>query len=117
MTRLNNPQEYVVLTRGEYGTLADDKLTERISADDNYMFWKTGVLRFDNKPLRFIAGELASYYQVNLVLDSAGRNSVAGQLINISFINQDIGKALEELCLVAQCKWQKKNEQYIISAK
>ncbi len=117
MAMLRNPSEYIVLTRGEYGTLADSKLTERISTDDNYMFWKTGVLQYENKPLRAIADELSYYYQTTLVFDSSGSQDVTRQLINISFKNQPINKVLDELCLVAQCKWQQKDNQYIISAK
>lgn len=117
VTMLRDPSTYVILTKGEYGTLADNRLTEQVSGDNNYMFWKTGVLQYDNKPLRYITDELSYHYQTRVMIDSSGRQGVTGQLINISFNNQPIDKVLEELCLVAQCKWQQKDNQYVISAK
>lgn len=117
MTSAKNKSEFVILTKGEYGTLADNRLTEQLTGDNNYLFWKTGMLQYDNKPLSYIVSELSYYYDKTITIDSSGRAGIKDQLITISFNKQTIDKVMEELCLVAQCKWQQKDNQYVISAK
>lgn len=117
MTSNQHAAQYVILTKGESGTLDDGKLTESITGDNNYLFWKTGSLQYDNKSLSYIVNELNQYYQKKIIIDNSVSTEIKNQLITINFNNQPLEKVLTELCLVAQCRWQQKDDQYIIVAK
>lgn len=113
----NDTMQRVVLTKGEFGQLVDSKLTEGVVADANYLFWKTGLLRFESQPLSKIAERLAYYYQQKITFADNTAQEVKDQLVTISFNNQPLDGVLDELCLVTHCKWERKGAQYIISAK
>jgi len=117
VTSHEHSTQYVILTKGESGRLDNGKLTEGVTEGNNYLFWKTGILQYDNKSLSYIVNELNHYYQKKIIIDSSVTAAVKDQLITISFNNQPLDKVLTELCLVAQCKWQQKDDQYIIVAK
>ncbi len=107
----------VLLTPGEYASLKADVLTENTTEGSNYLFWKTGKLSYDNKTLQYIIGDIAQHYHVQIKADSTMAEERKSQLITISFQNQSIETILNELCLIAQCKWQQTDENYVIMAK
>ncbi|HEY1030621.1 MAG TPA: FecR domain-containing protein [Flavipsychrobacter sp.] len=117
MTSAKNKQTYVILTKGEQGDLKADKLTEAPITDSNFLFWKNKELVYDNQPFGKIIEDLSVVYNASISIDLSMVPQVAEQQITISFNNQSLEEALDELCLVAHCQWQQKGNQYVIMAK
>lgn len=117
MTPKDQNHKYLLLTKGMQGDFAEDKLTQTTVENANMLFWRTGELKYENKPLNDIVKDLCRYYEKDIIIDAAVPNAVRSQLINISFNHQAIEQVLTELCLVAQCKWELRNNQYVILAR
>jgi transmembrane sensor len=117
MTDARNISSFVILTPGEKGTLEGNTLNEENVSDENYLYWKTGTLVFENKPLQYVVAELARIHKVAIGFDASATDVLRAQLINISFGKQPVEDMLTELCLVAKCRWSKNGNGYIISAK
>ncbi len=117
MTAKQKTSNYVILTPGEHGIYKKQQLTETTIEGTNYLFWKTGRLIYENKSLEYITNELSQLYAAKLMLDATMTPDMRQQLINISFNNQTIEEILNELCLVAQCRWQQTDNNYVILAK
>lgn len=117
MTAKQKAGNYVILTPGEHGIYKQQQLTETTIEGTNYLFWKTGKLIYENKSLEYITNELSQLYAAQITLDATMTPDIRQQLINISFNNQSIEEILNELCLVAQCKWQQTDNNYVILAK
>ena len=108
--------KFLILTPGEKGVLQHNELEETTVADSNYLYWKTGVLVFENKPLSYIIAQVAKMHKATITLDTAIPEAVKAQIITISFSRQPLEEMLTELCLVAKCRWSKTGNGYIISA-
>lgn len=106
---------YLVLTSGKQGNFSGEQLSETTVADSNYLFWKTGKLYYERKPLHSIVAELEQYYHRQVRIAPGTSSAIQEQLITISFDNQSIEAVLNELCQVARCTWQQKNQQYVIA--
>jgi len=117
MTAKQKTTDYLILTPGEHGAYKQKQLTETSIEGANYLFWKTGKLLYENKSLEYIANELSLLYAVSITSDTTMTPELRSQLINISFNNQTIEEILNELCLVANCKWQQTDNNYVILAK
>lgn len=117
MTSKQKTVNYLILTPGEHGAYAQKQLTETTMEGTNYLFWKTGKLLYENKSLEYIANELSKLYAISITSDTTMTPELRNQLINISFNNQPIEEILNELCLVANCKWQQTDNNYVILAK
>ncbi|OSZ78678.1 hypothetical protein CAP35_10635 [Chitinophagaceae bacterium IBVUCB1] len=104
----------LILTKGEHGDYTGAELKESLLEGDNYLFWKTGVLRYDNKQLAFITAELSHYYNTQITIDNNMPANVQAQLITINFNNQSIDAVLNELCMVANCRIQQNGGKYVI---
>lgn len=115
-TKNVTPQE-VLLTPGEKGILKGGRLKETTITNNNYLFWKTGILEYNNQELSAIADEISHYYQTILIFDSSMPEDAKRQFVTISFKNQTIETIISELCMVANCTWQQKDNQYVIMPK
>lgn len=116
MTSGRKATDYVILTPGEKGVLLHNELAEMTVNDNNYLYWKTGVLAFEHKPLSYIVAEIGRLHKTNILLDNAMPETMKAQVITISFNRQPVEDMLTELCLVAKCRWAKGGEGYTISA-
>lgn len=117
MTSKQKTTNYLILTPGEHGVYKKQQLTETNIDGANYLYWKTGKLLYENKSLEYILNELSQLQGLNITPDATMTTDMRQQLINISFNNQTIEEILNELCLVAQCKWQQTDNNYVILAK
>ncbi len=104
----------VILTPGEQGILQKDELTET-AADDNYLYWMTGVINFDNKPLHSIVKDLSLRSKTTVEFAGDVPQAVKDQAITINFEKQPLEEMLTELCMIASCRWSKENNGYVIS--
>lgn len=107
----------LILTPGEKGSLNNGKLTEELVQPDNYFSWRTGVLNFADQPLHNVVAQLGELQSIDIRMDSTISPVQSQQKINITFHDQPVDEMLTELCLIAQCKWSKQGDTYIISAK
>ncbi len=117
MTAVKKTTGSVILTPGEKGVLSHNQLAETVANDNNYLYWKTGVLVFENKSLQYITTELSRIQKTEITLDKAMPDSLKLQAITIRFDRQPVEEMLTELCLVAKCRWVRNESGYIISAK
>jgi ferric-dicitrate binding protein FerR (iron transport regulator) len=115
MASAKQASKNVILTPGEQGTLQGGELSEAIISDSNYLYWMTGTLNFDKKPLNEVVSTLARIHKTRIKLAPALPENIKNQMITISFNKQSVEDMLTELCMVASCKWTKENNEYIIS--
>ena len=115
MTAVKNTSQKVVLTPGKQGVLQNNNLTEKDVDSDNYLYWMTGVLNFDNKPLKNIVNELSKLNKTTIKFAPGVPEAIQNQMITINFDHQPFEEMLTELCMISNCKWNKDNNTYVIS--
>jgi ferric-dicitrate binding protein FerR (iron transport regulator) len=115
MTAVNITSQKVILTPGKQGVLQNNNLTEKDVDDDNYLYWMTGTLSFENKPLRNILNEISKLNKTTIKFAATVPETIQNQMITISFDHQPVEEMLTELCMVSNCKWNKENNIYVIS--
>ena len=116
MTNQTN-NAYLILTPGEKGSLKNGSLTEENVSIDNYLYWQTGVMAFNNTPLKNVVLQLNEITDSNIVLNANLPADMQAQLVNISFHSQTVEEMLNDICLITQTSWHKTDGAYVINAK
>jgi ferric-dicitrate binding protein FerR (iron transport regulator) len=111
----NGDKKSVDLTPGEKGVLEEGSLSMEKVLTEDYLYWKDGVINFNNRPLYEVTNTLGELYNVAVKLDMSDKQK--NQLVNISFNNQQLEDMLTEVCLITQSQWHKANNSYIIRPK
>lgn len=82
-TRDENKKEHVILTKGMTAkfSMETQEINVLTEEDQNYLSWKTGVLRFHNTPLEEVIEDLTDYYNVSV----KSRTSIRGERLTATF--------------------------------
>lgn len=113
----NNKDNAVLLAKNEHAQLNDGAFTKDTVEAENYLYWKTNTLEFREAPLSEVIAAIAKATDTPIVLDGNLPDTRKQQAISISFHQQSVEEMLTEICLIAQCKWAKQNNTYIITVK
>ncbi len=107
---------YVVLTKGQQAQLNNDKIVSGAIEDENFLYWKTGIISYHERELQAAVTQLSKIFEKDITLTSAMPADQSRQLITVSFDGQGLEPILSEICLVARCRWEKgPGDKYIIS--
>ncbi|XZF13801.1 FecR domain-containing protein [Chitinophagaceae bacterium MMS25-I14] len=117
LTGHNEAHDAVVLTPGQKGTFNSAGVSKDTTNSSNELYWKTGVLSFEQEPLASVVKKMTAATDTAIELDPSLPVNLREQSVTISFNNQPVEAMLSELCLIAQCKWAKQKNTYIITAK
>lgn len=115
MSVRKNESQALILTPGERGSLQNGELKEELVNTGNYLHWKTGIIKFEDKPFIEVTKELTQLYntEIRLNLPEAQKQ----QRINDSYQNQSLEDMLTGLCLITGARWTKEGNTYIINPK
>jgi len=97
----------LVLQQGDQGMLDKTGLKVKVKADPNFLSWKTGILTFDQTPLKEVVRQLASHYHVNIECDPGLPDDLT---FTSSFKRQELDQVLEEICLVLGLEYEQSEE-------
>lgn len=93
-----NLADTLILTKGEEGVVAQNKLTGRKTSSPNFDSWKTGSFIFENEPVAEVLESLQDRYVFNVANSQKLENS--GCRFSGKFKNQPLEEVLSELALV-----------------
>ncbi len=98
---------FVILTRNQKAQLAGNEIKRSLVEDENFLYWKTGVLAYSNRELALIARQLSELFETKVELDATLTDEQKKQLVTVSFAGQSLEEMLTEICLVSRCRWTK----------
>lgn len=111
-------KQFVILTRGQRAWLNTAAIERGSTEDENFLYWKTGVIKYKERELQAIAAQLSEIFETKVVLDQHMMPEQQQQKVTVAFAGQGLEAMLSEICLVTQCKWIKTGEkEYSISAR
>jgi transmembrane sensor len=102
----------IILTPGSKGIFKDHKFN--VVADTNFVYYQQGLLEFKGVSFANALLVIADVTNSDISIDKNLSNAIQQQLIEISFRDQPLEKMLDEICLIANTRWKKEKEQYII---
>lgn len=116
MSMNSDKAQALILTPGEKGSLRGGALKEELVNINNYLFWKTGILKIEDQPLSEVARDLADINNAEIRLNMPDQLKQAP--VTTTFNSQQpLEEMLTELCLITNCRWTKEGNTYTISPK
>jgi transmembrane sensor len=101
-----NPQQSCVLTNKGF----DIKPLH----DQNFLSWKTGIIKFDNTPIDQVAVDLSNHYRLYIRPDSLLMKLPVTPTITAKFNQQPIDSVLEEIKLLTNISYRKQNDTILL---
>ncbi|MBX2907408.1 MAG: FecR domain-containing protein [Taibaiella sp.] len=98
---------FVILTKNQKARLANNEIRRSLVEDENFLYWKTGVLVFDNRNMVQIAEQLSEIFDKKIVLGEDISEAQKRQVINTSFKGSSLEQILSEICIVSGFRWIK----------
>jgi len=109
--RTNNPNDKLILEKGDFGVLIDSSIKKTSLKDENYLSWKTRKLVFKNMPLKAVSKIIDRTYQVQIRFEDT---VIMKNNINTSFNDSPLDDVLENLCRPFHLTYEKNGNQIII---
>jgi len=103
----------LILTPGKSAAYRNNQLSEIETHGDEF-FWMDKTLSFQDQPLKEVLSAIAAATDTPIEMAPGMTSEQQHQLVTISFRNQTVEDMLTELCLITSCKWEKKNNRYIV---
>lgn len=110
----NNPSNTLELMPGNRGALQEGRLALHTAAPANIMSWKTGVLDFKDEPLKQVADDLGSYYQIRIFLSSELSKEPGTITVNARFDHQPLEQVIDELRLMTGLSLERSRDSIFI---
>lgn len=110
---------FVILTRNQKARLANDEIKRSLVEDENFLYWKTGVITFNKRELVLIAEQLSDIFDKRVVLDASFSDAQKRRLVSADFKDKiSLEEMLTEICSVSGCKWAKQSDgHYVITGR
>ncbi|MET0573614.1 MAG: FecR domain-containing protein [Pedobacter agri] len=89
--------ESAILTENQAVSVSNGAIIKELSADENYLAWKTGKLNFKDVPLQQVFAALEDYYHVSIIVQGGHTDSC---LLTSQFDHQSLKKVFEELSCI-----------------
>lgn len=109
---------FVILTRNQKAQLANSKISRSLVEDDNFLYWKTGVLVFHQRELVLVAEQLSEIFDVKVELDPKFSETERRFLVDTKFKQAGLEAMLTEICSTSGFKWTKQADgHYFITGR
>jgi ferric-dicitrate binding protein FerR (iron transport regulator) len=108
-----HPERKVIILPGEQTMLKSGGL-EKETADPNDLYWKTGELTFNNRPLEAVIKEISRILGVPVQLDASIPVSERSQAINFTSSSKSVDLILNDLCRITGYRWERGGDAYRI---
>jgi len=109
-----NPEEQLVLNKGDFGSLKDNRVQFDAPMDENYMAWKTKVLTFKETPLHSVVQTLNRAYAIHLELAS---DQLSNLKLTSKYDKLDAGALIEAMCLTFNLEQKTQGNRIILYSK
>jgi len=96
-----------ILTENEKAILEDNIISKSKIENPNFLSWKTGILEFDNSPLKNVTEELVNFYKQPILIDD---QSVSDLKYTSTIDNQPLEEVLDEIKLVFNLEYILKSD-------
>jgi ferric-dicitrate binding protein FerR (iron transport regulator) len=106
-----NEQQAILLTASEEGVFTADSLYEHPVTNQNFISWKTRILKFDNTPLEDVVRALEKHYQVPVCLTG---DEAQDKTLTSVYDHQSLEEVLGELNLLLGITYQFANDTLVI---
>lgn len=103
-------KETVILVKGERADLLAGKPHKSAHGDPNLLAWKTGLLVFENTPMKQVATTLSTFYQTQIQLS----DQLKELNLTASFYRQDAREALEVISITLDINIEKNDVGFIL---
>ena len=97
----------IVLKKGDFARLDENKIQKLILEDYNYLSWKTKILDFRNKSLEDVIFILNRTYLANIKFDS---DLIKELRLTSKYDNIDLDTIIKSICLTFDLKSEKTND-------
>lgn len=111
---IQNPNNSLILEKGDFGILSENDLQKSILKDENYLSWKTHRMIFKEMELKEVAKVIERTYRVSIKFDN---DSIAKNHINTAFDNDPLNRVLNNICLSYNLIYEKSGNQIIIKSR
>jgi len=98
---------FVILTRNQKAQLANNKISQSLVEDENFLYWKTGVLVFHKRQLSLVARQLSELFDARIELDPKLSETERMFLVDAEFKQVGLEAMLTDICSVSGFKWTK----------
>ncbi len=102
------PNNKIILEKGDFGVLQEDFLEKRVQSDENYLSWKTQLMVFKAMSLHDVAKVINRTYQVNIEFNDTAIQNLP---ITTSFNQTPLMDVLENLCRPHNLTYEKNGNQ------
>lgn len=111
---IQNPNNSLILEKGDFGILSENYLQKSILKDENYLSWKTHRMIFKEMELKEVAKVIERTYRVNIKFDN---DSIAKNHINTAFDRDPLNRVLNNICLSYNLTYEKNGNQITIKSR
>ena len=109
----DTPGQEVILVPGEQGTSRPHQPIVKASiADQNFLAWKTGVLKFNDQPMTYVKRVMESYYETTFVFSN---QHISECNVTITFDNLMLEEALNELGFLLDLEYRIDRDRVLLS--
>lgn len=108
--RVENQKSSVILQANEFCVLSPEGLEKGEGFDKNNLAWKTGVLAFEQAPVKEVLNSLQKHYGVTFEID-AGKDC----LVTSTLANKDLEQTIEMLQVITGLNFEKTSNGYKVS--
>jgi len=98
---------FVILTRNQKAHLANNTISRSLVEDENFLYWKTGVLLFHQRELVLVAEQLSEIFDAKVELDQNLSETERKSLVSAEFKQVGLEAMLTEICSTSGFKWTK----------
>jgi len=97
--------EKILVTKGEEGrvNIKTNELINSKITDNNFLSWKTGILTFEDTPLKDALSTIGKFYKKNIIIKNDSLNHYR---LTSSYDNQQLDQVLSEIQLLTKIKYK-----------
>ncbi|WKN43146.1 FecR family protein [Tunicatimonas pelagia] len=105
----SHQRDTLLLTPNEVGIYQPGKaMQESMNNDENYLSWKTDVLRFDDAPLSQVAEDISRHFQASVQLEDEALEQLRFTSV---FQQPSLATVLEEISMVLDIQYTQERNQ------
>ena len=104
----------MILDPGYIGTLSTSGVSKTINKNQNYLSWKTDLLRYDGEQLRKVFGDLKRVFNINIIADDP---EILDIPYTATFVKSPQDAIIAVICQSHHLNYHKEGNNYHLSKK
>lgn len=111
---IKDEHQMVILSAGQKASLVGKVFAKDTITNNNYLSWQTGILKFENTPLKGMIASINQYYHANIIMSDSLAAKSDTLKVTLRFDNNTLSQVLEEIQLITGLKAEQKNDSIIL---